>query len=135
MSARDESRPANDRLPERSAFLVLLATGPAIWAAHFLATYVTVSVWCARFAGAGGPLAPVGLPILLYTVAALAAIGAIGWSGYRRHGYGAETLPHDMDTPADRHRFLGFSTLLLAGLSALATIYVAWSTTFFEVCR
>ena len=29
------------------------------------------------------------------------------------------------DTEADRHRFLGFATLLMAGLSAVATIYVA----------
>ena len=129
MNAQEES------LPERSRYLVLLATGPAIWAAHFLITYVTVSVWCTRLAGRDATLDSPMTAVWWYTGAALAAIGAIGWSGYRRHGYGAETLPHDMDTPGDRHRFLGFSTLLLAGLSAVATISVAWAASFFDVCH
>ena len=45
-----------------------------------------------------------------YTLAALAVVGFIGWIGYRRHSFGWAGLPHDDDTPEDRHRFLGFAT-------------------------
>jgi hypothetical protein len=44
-------------------------------------------------------------------------------------------LPHDHDTPADRHRFLGFATFLLGLLSALATIFTALVAIFFQDCR
>ena len=67
---------------------------------------------------------------------ALAAIAAIGIRGLRDHtGYGLPTSQHDFDTPEDRHRFLGFASLLLAGLSAVATILVALGAVFFETCR
>jgi hypothetical protein len=44
-------------------------------------------------------------------------------------------LPHDFDTPGDRHRFLGFATVLLAGLSAVATLFAAVVVLYFEDCR
>ena len=127
-------------LPERTFYLVMLPMGPTIWAAHFFVTYVIVSLWCAPTLG-GGPLAAASSsltsaqPIIWgLTIAALLGIGMVGFSGYRRQGYGGETEPHDDDTPEDRHRFLGLATMLLAGLSAVATIFVALSTTFFSTC-
>jgi hypothetical protein len=125
---------APDTLPEKVAYLVMLAAPPSIWMLHFLLSYVTAAVWCARFTGRDGSLAQIHNVIAVYTVIALAGIAATGWSGYRRHRHGAETTAHDSDTPEDRHRFLGFATLLLAGLSAVATIYVAMSAWFFESC-
>ena len=73
--------------------------------------------------------------IVAYTAVALVGIGWNGWSGYRRHRLEAEPLPHDLDTPGDRHRFLGFATLLLAALSAVATVFAATVVVFFEDCR
>jgi hypothetical protein len=122
-------------LPEKVTYLVMLAMGPAIWMLHFLLTYVTAAVWCARYAGPGGSLARVHTLVAWYTVAALAGIALIGWSGYRRHRHGREAPPHDSDTPEDRHRFLGFATVLLAGFSAIATAFVALSAFFFETCQ
>jgi hypothetical protein len=58
----------------------------------------------------------------------------VGWSGYRRHRHGTETPPHDADTSGDRHRFLGFATMLLAGLSAIATLFVAMAALYFDHC-
>ena len=114
--------------------LWLLPASPAIWAAHFLASYATAALWCGKLAGAGGSLMPVRVAIALYTLIALAAIAAVGWRGYVRHSFGDSTLPHDFDSPEDRHRFIGFSTLLLSGLSVVATLYTSLAALFLRSC-
>lgn len=124
----------NDEIHESNQSLWLLAASPAIWVAHFLLSYFTAAIWCAKFVGPDGSLRVVQLAIALYTIVALIGIGIVGWSGYRRHSYGSETVPHDFDSPEDRHRFLGFATLLLSGLSAVATIYVALVVVFIGSC-
>jgi hypothetical protein len=134
------------RIPHRAldkGSLWLLTIAPTIWAAHLLLSYTTAAVWCARFAGASGALGDVRTAVLWYTIVALVGIAAVGVEGFRRHRYptadhraaGAETTTHDLDSPEDRHRFLGFATLLLAGLSAVAVVYAAFAATLFETCR
>lgn len=121
---------------EKKENLWLLIVSPGIWAAHFLLSYVTAAVWCAKFApSAGGTLQPVRWAIAFYTVVALAGIALNGFGGLRRHNFGTESLPHDFDTPGDRHRFLGFATVLLAGLSAVATLFAAAVVFYFHDCR
>ena len=95
------------RLPEANESLWLLTASPVIWAAHFLLCYGTAAVWCAKVVGLGGPLDSARIAIGVYTALALAAIGIIGWNGHHRHSFGQANLPHDDDTPEDRHRFLG----------------------------
>lgn len=112
-----------------------LTLAPVIWATHFLACYGTATIWCAKVVGPGGPLGGARMAIAVYTVAALAGIALVGRAGLRRHRHGLETASHDFDTPGDRHRFLGFATLLLAGLSAVATLYVAMVAVFIHDCR
>ena len=129
----NESRD-DDRLPERPVYLLMLAAAPSLWVAHFLVSYVATAVWCTRYVGRDGSLAGLRWTIAALTVGALAGIIAIGWGGYRRHNHGSEALPHDSDTPEDRHRFLGFAALLLAGLSAFATALVAWHTLAWDRC-
>jgi hypothetical protein len=119
---------------EKNQSLWLLTLSPVIWAAHFLLSYGTASVWCAKVAGPGGSLGGVRVAIVIYTLVALAGIGIVGWIGYRRHSHGDASVPHDDDTPEDRHRFLGFSTLLLSALSAVAVIYAALVVLFFRSC-
>lgn len=114
--------------------LWLLAFSPAIWAIHFLSSYATASVWCAKISGRDNPIDGALLAILVYTVLALAGIFIVGWLGYRRHRLGNGKLPHDDDTPEDRTRFLGFATLLLSGLSAVATTFSAFVLFFFRRC-
>jgi hypothetical protein len=133
------------RVPHRPldrGSLWLLTIAPTIWAVHLLLSYVTAAVWCAKFAGPGGTLGDVRTAVAWYTGIAILGIVVVGVEGYRRHGYpveegkgGAEATTHDLDTPEDRHRFLGFATLLLAGLSAVAVIYAAMAAAFFETCR
>lgn len=115
--------------------LWLLPAAPAIWAAHFLASYITAALWCGMVVGRLGPLSSARLAIAVYTVVALAGIAAIGWSGYRAHTFGVAEPPHDADSPEDRHRFLGFATLLLSGLSAVAVIYSAMAAAIIETCQ
>lgn len=122
-------------LPEDHGYLWLLATPPAIWAAHFLLSYVTAAVWCARFAGRDGVMGGVSTAILWFTVVALGAIAIVGWDAYKRHAHQGQEEAHDRDTPEDRHRFLGHATFLLAGLSAVATIFSALAASFFETCQ
>ena len=123
------------RLHEDRESLWLLTFAPALWFAHFLLSYVTASIWCSKVAGASGSLGGAHAAIALYTVVALAAIVVVGIAGYRRHAHGGASPPHDFDTADDRHRFIGYATLLLAGLSGVATLYVGVSAFFFGTCR
>lgn len=113
----------------------LLIVSPAIWAAHFLLCYITAAIWCAKFAPRDGSLGPVRWAIAGYTLGALVGIGLNGISGLRRHRRGSESPHHDFDTPGDRHGFLGFATVLLSALSAVATVFAALVAIFFEDCR
>jgi hypothetical protein len=121
-------------LPEPQSTLWLLTAGPTTWALHLLLSYVTAAVWCAK-AGRTAPLGDIRLVIAGYTVVALAAITVFGWRGLRQHRLGSSTLPHDAPTAADRHRFLGFSTLLLCGLSFVAVLYEAIAIAVIGSCR
>lgn len=122
-------------LRERAIHLWGLAVSPAVWAAHFLLSYVTAAVWCAKVAGLGGSLGPARWAIAAYTALALAGIGLVGFGGYKRHRHGSSPAPHDDDSPEDRHRFLGLATAMLSGLSAVATVYSALAAVFFRSCR
>lgn len=126
---------SNQPLPERRESLWMLILGPALWAVHFMFCYGLTAVYCARWTGREGSLLPVRWAIAAATLIALLGIAAVGWAAYRRHSYGSAALPHDFPTAEDRHRFLGFSTLLLCLLSAVATIYVALPALFIESCR
>jgi hypothetical protein len=122
------------RMPDYYS-LWLLTIAPAIWALHLLLCYITAAVWCAKFSWPGGPLGDVRKAITWYTIVALVGIALMAWEGLRRHRHGTEATTHDLDSAEDRHRFLGFATLLLAGLSAVGVIYAALAATYFETCR
>ena len=125
----------NDEAHESKQSLWRLALAPLIWAMHFMFTYITAAIWCAKVAGRDGPLGGARVAFAVYTVVALAGIAIVGWRGWVRHAFDGSETNHDFDTPADRHRFLGFATALLAGLSAVATIFTALAAFFFSDCR
>lgn len=125
----------NTHLAEHRETIWMLVVSPTIWAAHFLLCYVTAAIWCAKAPSALASLGGVRTAVIVFTLLALAGITAMGWTGYRRHSYGAGAAPHDDDTPEDRHRFMGFATLLLSGLSAVAVIYAALVIVFVETCQ
>ena len=123
-----------EEFAEENQSLLLLATSPVIWAAHFMLSYLTAAIWCAKMVGPDGSLGGARVAIAIYTVLALGGIGITGWRAWRRHRYGTATLPHDDDMPEDRHRFLGFAALLLSALSAVAVIYAALVIVFIRSC-
>jgi len=129
------STPRKDETHESRQSLWRPVLPPIIWAAHFLTTYITSAIWCEKIAGRDGSLGGARLAIAIYTVLALAGIALIGWRGWQRHAFDGSETQHDFDSPADRHRFLGFATALLAGLSAVAVIFTALAIVFFNDCR
>lgn len=133
----DPRRPPRDAGPtgEGRQTIWLLTISPTIWAVHFLACYLTGAIYCAKVGVATGSLGWVPAAVAGYTAIALVGIGATAWIGWRRHEYGTAAVPHDFDTSADRHRFLGFATVLLSGLSGVAVAYVAVVAAFFRTCR
>lgn len=122
-------------LAEAPASLWALFFGPTVWALHFLASYVSAAIWCAEVPQGEG-FGALRLLVAAYTAVALLLIGIGAARGWKHHRYGDPAgPPHDADSPEDRHRFLGFASLLLNGLSAIATLYVAMTMLFFDACR
>lgn len=105
----------------------------AVWAVHFMLCYVTAAIWCAKFA-ATDAFGELRVLIAIYTVIALAIVAWFGVRAWRKHRFGDTSLPHDDNTPGDRHRFLGFATLLLCGLSFIAITYTALPAVFIGSC-
>lgn len=123
------------RVAEARQRLWIVPASPVIWGAHFMASYITAALWCGVVVGRDGSPSTARLLILGYTVVALAAIAAIGWMGWRAQRLKGGDPPHDADSPEDRHRFLGFATVLLSGLSAVATIYSALAAWIVRTCQ
>ena len=125
---------ARPPMPERRASLWQLVAGPATWAVHFLLCYITAAIWCEKAARLA-PSIGVRTALWSYTALALALIAWFGWRSLGQHRWGAEPLPHDAASDGDRHRFLGFATLLLCGLSFVAVLYSAMAIAFVGSCR
>jgi hypothetical protein len=125
-------------VPEKREGLWRLAASPTLWAVHFVLCYAVAAVWCAKYAATPeAALTPVRIAIAVLTLLALFGVGLFGWDGYRRHRLpgGEGGAHHAADTPEDRHRFLGFATLLLSGLSAIAIVFEALAAVFIGSCR
>ncbi|QDV79972.1 transmembrane prediction [Botrimarina mediterranea] len=120
---------------ESDESLLAIFVSPAVWAAHFMACYITAAVWCEKFAGDSLSLAPVRVAFAVYTLLAVALIVVNGWFGYRRIRGAPEGYGYDTDSAEDRHRFLGYATTLLASLSLVATLFVAAVALFVETCH
>lgn len=114
--------------------LKALVVAPTLWAIHFLVCYVGAAVYCAK-AGPGVALEPVEDLIWIATAIALAGILANGLWAFREGRFYEDDAPgyHD-DTAAERRRFLAYATILLAGLSFVATLFVAMPALFIETC-
>jgi hypothetical protein len=113
-----------------------LTFGPAIWAFHFLVCYVGAAIFCAKWAEPQSAWRLLQIGIAAATAAALAGIAFVGWRAYHRWGFGEGAQPpHDADSAEDRGRFLGLATLLLSGLSFVATVYTALAAVLAASCR
>lgn len=118
-------------LSERHDSLWWVAAAPGIWAAHFLASYATVAIWCAKL-GAAAPLGAARVAVFAYTAVALAGVAVVAWRGKR--SYAAPGASTDSDSSLSRHRFIGFTLLSLSGLSAVAVVYETFAAVFIGSC-
>jgi hypothetical protein len=125
----------NGRTAESRQRLWIVPGPLVIWALHFMLCYVTAALWCGKIAGRSAPLSSARVAMAAYTIAALAAIAAVAALGYRAHRFGGGDPSHEADSPADRHRFLGFAALLIAGLAGVAVVYTAMAVFFIETCQ
>jgi hypothetical protein len=131
--AEDRSLP-NAGVPGESLWAMIIA--PTIWAVHFLACYILAAIFCAKAGAPAADFATVRWWIAGLTVVALAGIAACGIQAFRLgHFVKGGTAPHDADTIQDRRRFLAYATLLLSGLSFVATVFVALPAVFVASCR
>jgi hypothetical protein len=121
-----------DRAAERAGLGTVIAS-PIVWSVHFMICYVTAAIWCAK-AGDAGDFWILRATLGGYTVAALALVGWVGLRGYQRHRRGRAEPPHDQGTVEDRVRFLGYASLLLSLLSAVAIAYSGVTIFFFRSC-
>ncbi len=124
--------------PEAEESLLSLAAPPLVWAAHFLLSYVTAALYCAKVASTGGPLGAARAAIVAYTALALVLLGWLGWRGHVRRRAPSEPtaeLAAEGGSALARRRFLGNATLLLTCLSALAVLYGALVVVFVRSCR
>ncbi len=119
---------------EERQSLWLLVLAPSIWALHFLGSYMGAAVWCGSIEDRTKSVDGMRLCIILSGFVALLLIGIIGRIGWRKYKLEGGEPPFDKDTAEDRHRFLGVATVLLSGLSAIATIYVCLSQLFIRNC-
>ena len=122
------------RLLEEGSLWIMVAA-PTVWAAHFLLCYWAAAVWCAKVTDGPGPLGPVRLTVAALTILALGLIGWLAWHAVRRY-QGALLIDDQLtgDSEAERTRFLGHATLLLASLSAVAVVFDAMPVLVFETC-
>ena len=127
------SRIHDDGPEESQESLWWLTAAPLTWGLHFAGSYLSVSIWCGKIVGADGSLGDLGIGLGVYTAIALAVIAFVAEHGLRRSRVGQHES-HDFDTPGSRSRFLGFATVLLAGVSAIATIYGAFALWFVGSC-
>lgn len=123
------------KAPESEESLWFLPAAPLVWAGHFLLCYGTAAVWCAKLAGPQASLLPVRIAIALYTLLALIAVVWLGLRGFKRHRAKGAPPPHAADAPEDRRAFLGFASLLLAGLSGIAIVFEALPAIWLGSCR
>lgn len=120
----------------RKDSLWALIAGPTIWSVYFLAVYVAAAIICAKSDTAAGDVAVLRGAVAAFGTAALAAIGGAGIRAWRRwRSAGGGLPPHGDDTHQSRHQFMSLATLLLCGLSFVATIYVAMPAAFITTCR
>ncbi len=126
---------AGERTAEKKPSLWLLVVSPATWAAHLLASYVTVAIWCAKIAARAESLGAARVAVAAYTAVALAVVIVTAIRGHRLHRAADPGPPHDDDSTVSRRGFMGLATLLLSLLSAVAIVYGALPIVYVGSCR
>jgi len=125
----------SSKLHESNASMWSLAVPPILWAAHFLLSYCTAAIWCAKFAGESRSLSTARALIALYTALALAGLFITALRGYRGHQSHTTQAEHHEDSAPGRYRFMGYAAMLLSLLSAIAVLYAALVVLIIRSCH
>jgi hypothetical protein len=112
-------------MTERRESLWTPIIAPVIWALHFTICYIWLTIACGRLAAGGFDRARTGIGII--TAAAIVVMLWCLIDGFRRHGRRLPDRSNDDGTPEDRSRFMAFTTMLLAALSIVATVFVGYA--------
>jgi len=124
------SRSAHPLAPAR---LWVPLISPIIWSTHFTISYIWAAMACGRFASqAGGSLERA---LIVMTLIALVAISVVFLRAFRQLNYRLPDRPNDDGTSEDRTRFMSSMTLLLAGMSWIATLLVGVAATAMGDCQ
>lgn len=115
--------------PRESLWVPVVA--PVIWSTHFTVCYIWIAMACGRF----GSVDRARNGVAILTALAAAAIAVCFFHGLRRHGYRLPDRTNDDGTPEDRSRFMAFTTMLLAALSLVATLYAGVAVMAVGGCR
>lgn len=113
-----------------------LVAAPVLWSLYFLVVYVAAAIRCAKAPAPTAAIDDIRIAIAVLGLLTLAGIAVAARDAWRRwRGPGDDLPPHDDDTARSRGQFMALSTLLLCGLSFVATIYVALPAAFVTSCR
>lgn len=113
----------------RSESLWLPVAAPIAWSLHFSVCYVLIAVWCGRFALPGTTVTTWLVIGTVVTAVGISVMAIAGWRKYRRsddsrHARDGRTpIELDSDSLHARRRFVGFTTMTLAGLSLLGMAF------------
>ena len=122
--------------PGEGTHLGLVLAPLVIWGLHFLFCYVWTAIACEK-QGRASPLHDTQTAILSATGVALILI-LLAVSGvirrYRR-SLSDNDFEFEVNSPEERHRFLGHMTLMLGALSAIGMIYAAIPVFYLDSCR
>lgn len=127
-SRREEKR----AFREEAESLIRITLAPVIWAGHFVLSYCTVAVACAKW----GTTEPWRGILIVLTVLALGAIVWTGWRSLRQWDVRRTGEFTDPEGKAeDRHQFLGHAAFLLAIISGIGVVYSGLPLLLLEGCR
>jgi len=124
------SRSLGAQAPDR---LWVPLASPIIWSTHFTISYIWAAMACGRFASPGSATLERALAVM--TAIALVAIGVFFFRAFRQLNYRLPDQPNDDGTPEDRNRFMSYTTMLLAGMSWIATLFIGVAATAMGGCQ
>lgn len=122
--------------PRAAPRLVGVVSGMIVWAVWFVAVYALTGVGCRAGWNQTG-WAGTNLLTLTLVASAIIALALIGWCARRGHAMwrqardGAGARGQDA---AQRQRFIGMATAVLAGIAAIGTLLTAIPMLMLDPC-
>lgn len=108
-----------------------------LWAIYFVVVYAYLSIGCekgwseAELFG----LKVLTLALAAITLAAMGAIAALAWMGFRRWRTAANSNSDEGSINESQDRFTGLLTVMTSGLALLATIWVGLPVLLLQPCQ